>query len=193
MIVLCVVSFLVFPAGRHEESMLDIGAGIHPVQWLTNIFMHAGPGHLVGNMIFLWAFGIIVEGKLGWWAFTLAYLAIGIAESAGIQLAMHPAEPVHMLGASGAIYGLLAMCVVWCRKNELHCVAFFRFFPTDFDFSILWFVGFYVGLEFVEFGLSGFRISGAMAHLAGASLASVSPSHCSSSTWSTARTGTFSP
>jgi membrane associated rhomboid family serine protease len=170
MIVLCVVSFLVFPAGRHEESMLDIGAGVHPVQWLTNIFMHAGPGHLVGNMIFLWAFGIIVEGKLGWWAFTLAYLAIGIAESAGIQLALHPEKPVHMLGASGAIYGLLAMCVVWAPKNELHCVAFFRFFPTDFDLSILWFVGFYVALEFVEFGLSGFSISGAMAHLAGAVL-----------------------
>jgi len=170
MIVLCVVSFLVFPAGAHEEWMLLLGEGIHPAQWLTNLFMHAGIGHLVGNMIFLWAFGIIVEGKLGWWAFILCYLGIGIVESAAIQLALHPQTPVHMLGASGAIYGLLAMCLIWAPKNEMNCLIFFRFFPTQFDLSILWFAAFYIALEFLEFGLRGFSISSAMAHLGGALL-----------------------
>ena len=169
-IVLCVVSFFAFPAGKHEEWMLEIGDGVHPLQWLSNLFMHGGYGHLIGNMVFLWAFGIIVEGKLGWWAFTLVYLAIGIAESAAIQLILHPETTVHMLGASGAIYGLLAMCLVWAPKNELHCLAFFRFFPTDFDLSILWFAAFYIGMEFLEFGLRSFSISSAMAHVGGAVL-----------------------
>ena len=52
-----------------------LGDGIHPLQWLTNIFLHAGFFHLVGNMIFLWTFGFVVEGKLGWLPFTALYLA----------------------------------------------------------------------------------------------------------------------
>jgi membrane associated rhomboid family serine protease len=167
MIVLCVLSFLVFPAGHHEEWMLEIGGGTHPIQWLTNLFMHGGLMHLIGNMVFLWAFGIIVEGKLGWWAFTLVYLGIGIALSAATQLIFHPAEPVYMLGASGAISGLLAMCLVWAPRNEMHCIAFFRFVPSSLDLSILWFVALYIVMDCVEFAVQGFSISGAMAHLGG--------------------------
>ena len=155
MIVLSVVSFFAFPCGHHEAWMLAIGAGIHPLQWVSNMFMHGNLMHLIGNMIFLWAFGIIVEGKLGWWAFTFVYLGIGVAESAGIQLATASQTPEHMLGASGAIYGLLAICLVWAPKNEMHCLAFFRFFPTDFDLSILWFAAFYIGMQRLEFAVRG--------------------------------------
>src|SRR5271166_4494369 len=143
LIVLCSVSFLAFPAHKYEDWALVLGEGVHPVQWVTNLFMHDGWDHLIGNMVFLWVFGIIVEGKLGWWAFLLAFLGIGVMESAGTQILIHPEEPIHMVGASGAIYGLLAMCLVWAPKNEIHCLAFFRFFPTDLDLSILWFAAFY--------------------------------------------------
>src|SRR5437879_9699033 len=57
-----------------EPYLLTYGDGLHPVQWVTSAFIHAGIGHLVGNMIFLWAFGLVVEGKLGWWRFLLVYL-----------------------------------------------------------------------------------------------------------------------
>ena len=46
---------------------LDHGNGLHPIQWITSSFMHAGIIHLVGNMLALWTFGLIVEGKIGWW------------------------------------------------------------------------------------------------------------------------------
>ena len=143
------------------------------MQWVSNLFMHEGWGHIIENMLFLWVFGIIVEGKLGWWAFTLAFLGIGACESAGTQLLFHPQEPIHMFGASGAIYGLLAMSMIWAPRNEIHCLAFFRFFPMDFDLSILWFAAAYIGLSFLEFGLRGFSISGAMSHLDGAILGAV--------------------
>ena len=173
LIVLCVVSFFAFPPGRYEDWTLVVGAGLHPVQWVSNLFMHAGWGHIIENMVFLWVFGIIVEGKLGWWAFTLAFLGIGACESAGTQLLFHPPEPIHMLGASGAIYGLLAMAMVWAPRNEIHCLAFFRFYPMDVDLSILWFAAFYIGLSFLEFGLRGFSLSGAMSHVDGAILGAV--------------------
>lgn len=170
LIALCVVSFFVFPAVKYQDWTLALGNGVHPLQWVTNLFMHDGWGHIIENMLFLWVFGIIVEGKLGWWAFTLAFLGIGVSESAGTQLLIHPRETVHMLGASGAIFGLLAMSMVWAPRNEIHCLAFFRLFPSDFDLSILWFAAFYIGLSFLEFGLRGFSISGAMSHLDGAIL-----------------------
>jgi membrane associated rhomboid family serine protease len=173
LIVLCVISFFAFPPARHEEWALVIGDGLHPAQWVSSLFMHSGWDHIIENMLFLWVFGIIVEGKMGWWAFTLAFLGIGACESAVTQLLVHPQEPIHMVGASGAIFGLLAMAMVWAPKNEIHCLAFFRFYPMDFDLSILWFAAMYIGLSFLEFGLRGFSISGAMSHLDGAILGSV--------------------
>ena len=72
--------------------------------------------------------------------FLLVYLGLGIGESAGMQLLVHPATPIHMLGASGVVFGLLAMCLVWAPMNEVVCIVWFRFTPSVFDVSILWFV-----------------------------------------------------
>lgn len=55
---------------------LEYGNGIHPLQWVSCNFLHAGWMHLVGNMFFLWPFGLLVEGKLGWWRMLLLCLAI---------------------------------------------------------------------------------------------------------------------
>ena len=67
---------------------LAYGDGLHPVQWITSNFIHMGPAHLIGNMVFLWGFGLVVEGKLGWWKFLLIYLAIGVAQCAVEQTVM---------------------------------------------------------------------------------------------------------
>lgn len=170
LIVVNVLVFLVFPSGSHEDWTLTLGEGIHPLQWFANIFMHLGLGHLIGNMIFLWSFGIVVEGKLGALGFLLAYLGIGVFESAAMQALARPDPPVHMLGASGAIYGLLAMCLVWAPRNDLNCWAFFRFVPFEWDVPILWFGVFYIGLEVLEAGTRGFSVSSALAHAGGAAI-----------------------
>src|SRR5690606_35824232 len=108
--------------------MLPLGAGISPVQWLTSFFMHASVTHLVGNMIFLWVFGLVVEGKLGWWKFLACYLGIGLVESILVQIACLGLEEVNFaLGASGAIYGLMLMSVIWAPRNEVQCFVIFRF------------------------------------------------------------------
>jgi membrane associated rhomboid family serine protease len=170
LIVLNVLVILLLPAGMYDEWTLVLGKGIHPLQWVTNIFMHLGFGHLIGNMLFLWAFGIIVEGKLGWRAFALVYLGMGVVESALMQLLIHPEEPIHMLGASGVVFGLMAMCLVWAPRNEIQCIFLFRIIPVDFDFPILGLAAFYIGTEVLFLALKSMAVSSELAHCAGAIL-----------------------
>ena len=89
---LIVVNTLIFVMGLQnvEPLLLQFGHGLYPTQWLTNIFLHADILHLLGNMVWLWAFGLIVEGKLGWWKYLLVYLGIGIAQSAVCLLYTSP-------------------------------------------------------------------------------------------------------
>ena len=55
---------------------------LHPIQWVTHNFLHYDVLHLAGNMLFLWSFGIVVEGKLGAFKFLMTYLAIGTLHGA---------------------------------------------------------------------------------------------------------------
>jgi membrane associated rhomboid family serine protease len=62
----CVIFFLelTYPE-QAQEYILVFGQGMHPSQWITSNFMHAGFMHLAGNMFALWSFGLVTEGKLG--------------------------------------------------------------------------------------------------------------------------------
>lgn len=96
-IVLIVVNCLTFAItgmGHNDEGwLLQYGNGLHPLEWVAYNFLHFGIGHLLGNMFFLWAFGIVVEGKLGWWKFLGVYMAIGIVGGFLIQLTMLGYKP----------------------------------------------------------------------------------------------------
>ncbi len=72
--------------------ILAFGDGFHPLQWLTHNFLHAGWLHLIGNMIFLFPFGLIVEGKIGWLRMLILYLAIGVGQGFTQQLIMLPSD-----------------------------------------------------------------------------------------------------
>ena len=169
-IVLNVFAALLFPPGTYKDWTLILGDGVHPLQWLTNIFMHAGFEHLLGNMLFLWAFGIVVEGKLGWRGFALVYLGLGVVASALMQIFIRTAEPVSMLGASGIVFGLMAMCLVWAPRNELQCILLFRIIPVEFDFPILSVAAFYIAIEVLFLALKRMAISSELAHCGGAIL-----------------------
>jgi membrane associated rhomboid family serine protease len=80
-----------------------------PINWLTPItsmFLHGGWGHLLGNALFLWIFGDNVEDSMDRPRFLVFYLICGLAAAAA-QIAIHPSSPVPMVGASGAISGVL--------------------------------------------------------------------------------------
>jgi membrane associated rhomboid family serine protease len=171
---LIVANVLVFAAtvGMDPDARLgyamSMGHGLHPVEWVTSVFMHAGVGHLVGNMIFLWAFGIVVEGKLGVPRFLAVYLGIGVTQAALMQLVSLGAEGGHILGASAAIYGLLAVCLVWAPQNELNCLWFWRFIPQQIDVAIVWFALLYIGMELFVVLRTGGEMRTEFLHLTGA-------------------------
>lgn len=152
-----------------ESYMLSHGDGLHPVQWITSNFMHADIFHLVGNMIFLWAFALVVEGKVGFFPFLAIFVGVGAIEAAALQaLALGREEVVYSLGASGAIYGLIAMALVWAPKNDLSCIMFWRFRILTFDMPIMGFAGLYLALQVLGFVLQGGQMSSELLHLAGA-------------------------
>jgi len=158
-----------------EAWSLAYGSGLHPLQWVSSIFVHAGFMHLIGNMIFLWSFGIVVEGKLGWWKFLAVYLGIGVLQSALEQLAMLGASEGYSCGASAAIFGLMAICMVWAPKNEMSCVLLLGFRVRTFDMPILALALLFLAFEVVEAvfwgvalpGFGGHRVATAILHLSG--------------------------
>lgn len=117
---------------------------IQPMQWVTNNFMHADFFHILGNMFFLWAFGLIVEGKLGWWRFLLIYLLIGSVEGAcvlGIMFLVSNGQG-GALGASGAIFGVMAVAMLWAPKNDIHCLVLLAFRVIRLDLPVIAFAAF---------------------------------------------------
>jgi membrane associated rhomboid family serine protease len=152
--------------------LLEYGTGLHPAQWLLSTFMHANFEHLLGNMFFLWAFGLITEGKLGWWKFLLVYLGIAIGQS-GIEQAVMPMlapDVPFTLGASAAIYGLMAMACVWAPVNELSVFMLLGFRPITFEMNVGVFAAIYVGLDTLYCLLFGVGAIGSIAHLMGGAM-----------------------
>lgn len=88
---------------------------------LTHMFLHGGIGHLAGNMLFLWIFGDNVEDALGHGHYLLFYLLCGLA-AALAQVAMSPGSMVPMLGASGAISGVLAAYALLYPRSPITVV-----------------------------------------------------------------------
>ncbi len=141
---------------------------INPLEWLTNMFAHADWVHLLGNMFFLWSFGLIVEGKLGWRGMLRIYLLIGIGQSALIQLIMFFPGGTGALGASSAIMGLMALCLVWAPKNEFHVILLLLFRVFSFDVTIMWYALWYLFWDFLSLLLHGLSMSTPALHLTGA-------------------------
>lgn len=167
----------------HEQWdpwMLHYGQGLHPLEWVACNFLHFGIFHLVGNMIFLWGFGIVVEGKIGWWPYLLVYFGVGISRAFLEQVMMLGYNTASEFavhgsgGASGVIFGLLAISLVWAPKNEMTLFMFLWVFLyirfTTFEVTILAFSIYYIGLQALLALFSGFAMSSEMIHLTGAVL-----------------------
>lgn len=117
-------------------------AGLRPV--LTSMFLHGGPGHLLFNLLFLWVFSPAIEGRLRTLAFGLLYLSAGVV-AAGVQVLLSPASAVPMVGASGAIAGVLgAYLVLFPGARVLALVPVFFFlrlvYVPAWIFLGLWFL-----------------------------------------------------
>jgi membrane associated rhomboid family serine protease len=117
---------------------------------LTSLFVHGSLFHLLGNMLYLWIFGNNIEDVLGAFRFTLFYFACGLA--AGLtQVAATPGSRLPMIGASGAIAGVLgAYWILFPRARVLTWVFLF-IVPVPAGIVLgLWFV-----LQLLNVGMGG--------------------------------------
>jgi membrane associated rhomboid family serine protease len=109
----------------------------------TSMFLHGGWMHIIGNMLYLWIFGNNVEDSVGHFKFIVFYLLCGIA-AAATQVAISPDSTVPMIGASGAVSGVLgAYLLLFPHARVLILVPlwiFLRFFYVPaWLMLILWF------------------------------------------------------
>jgi len=114
------------------------------VDLLTAMFLHAGFLHLAGNMLFLWIYGDNVEYRLGRWRFLAAYLATGVAATLFHTL-FSSDSGLPLLGASGAISGVLGFYFIWFPRNRVRLwVMLFPFFMNVIYAPARLVLGFYL-------------------------------------------------
>jgi len=118
----------------------------HPalLNLVTAMFLHGGWLHLAGNMLFLYIFGDNVEYRMGRWRYLLGYLGSGIAATLFFALFV-PGSQVPLIGASGAISGVLGFYFVWFPRNQVKVFVFlFPLLMTHVLISARLVLGFYL-------------------------------------------------
>ncbi len=108
-----------------------VPAEFNPLTIFTSMFMHGGFAHIIGNMWFLYIFGDNVESILGHIKYFMFYLACGIG-AALAQFFVEPASQVPMIGASGAVAGVLGAYMIRFPKARVHVLAVIIIFITTF-------------------------------------------------------------
>jgi membrane associated rhomboid family serine protease len=169
--VINVFVFVMFTYEQCEPYMLDIGDRLHPLQWLTCNFLHADISHILFNMLFLWVFGPVVEGKLGMFKMLALYLGICILFGAVVQILTLEFAPSHALGASGVIFGLAAISFIWAPESKVQGVIIFwciRLFVKDTETEIMLLVGFFAVLQALLSIFVFGNLATPLLHLAGA-------------------------
>jgi membrane associated rhomboid family serine protease len=109
---------------RWAEVPATIVAGHRWITILTAMFMHAGWMHIIGNMVFLWAFGPEVEDAMGPIWYLPFYLLSGVAASLA-QIAIMPHSTVPNLGASGAIAGVMGAFLITYPRDQIRTLLVF--------------------------------------------------------------------
>jgi membrane associated rhomboid family serine protease len=128
----------------------------------TAMFVHAGWIHLFGNLLYLWIFGDDVEDMLGHGRFALFYLTCGLI-AAGTQIAAQPQSHAPMVGASGAIAGILGAFLVLFPTSRVHTFVFVRIVALP----ALILLGFWLLIQLISAGPGGGPGVAWFAHLGG--------------------------
>lgn len=113
----------------------------------TSMFVHAGLGHAGGNLLYLWIFGDNIEDRLGHGRFLAFYLATGVVAALS-QTAMDPASRIPMVGASGAIAGVMGGYFVLYPHSRV--LTLFPFPLMLFEVPAIFFLGLWFVIQFVS-------------------------------------------
>lgn len=139
-----------------EGTTLPMGRGTNCVlgadrAWytpLTSMFLHGGWFHLLGNMWFLWLFGNNIEDSMGKGRYFVFYLLSGLAAAVG-QTAVNPSSTIPMVGASGAISGVMGAYIVLYPRVRVHMLVVIVFFVTRIVVPAYLMLGYWFLLQIV--------------------------------------------
>ena len=144
----------------------DIAAGRHLITILTAMFMHAGWMHIIGNMVFLWAFGPEIEEAMGRLRYLIFYLASGLAASLA-QVAAMSSSTVPNLGASGAIAGVMGAFLITYPRDQIRTLVLFGWFARITFIPAALLIGLWFVIQlFSEVGAVANVLSGGVAYMA---------------------------
>jgi membrane associated rhomboid family serine protease len=136
---------------------------------VTSMFLHGGLLHLLGNMLYLWIFGDNIEALMGHIRFVFFFIFCGIAASF-LHIIIEPNSEIPMIGASGAISGVLGAYFVRFPRARVHVLIFFFFFIRVIRVSALFALGFWFVMQ-VFYGVGTIGIGGGgvawFAHIGG--------------------------
>jgi membrane associated rhomboid family serine protease len=170
-IALCVLAYLwEWSLGREMNAVLDV-FGFVPADYFsghndsadvaippaltifTSMFLHGGLLHIAGNMLYLWIFGNNVEDAMGHLRFLVFYLVCGGAAALGMAY-IDPASRIPMVGASGAISGVLAAYVLLYPRHRVTVIVPLGIILYPLSITAIWVVGFWFLMQLISAGFS---------------------------------------
>jgi membrane associated rhomboid family serine protease len=145
-----------FPMGPGLVCATDPGRQVWHV--ITHMFLHGSWMHLLGNMWFLWLFGNNVEDSMGHLRFLAFYLLCGLTAAAA-QIVTGPDSPIPMVGASGAISGVMGAYLVLYPRVRVYTLVPLGFIITSMALPAWVMLGYWFLIQFVS-GMVSFGAEG---------------------------------
>lgn len=142
-------SYALVPARLFHPDLAPVGSVAAPVTLVTSMFLHGGLFHVAGNMLYLWIFGNNVEDSMGKVRFLFFYLLCGLAASYGHALT-NTGSMVPMIGASGAVSGVLGAYLLLFPRARVMTVVYLGFFIRMIEVPAMIVLGFWFLLQFVN-------------------------------------------
>lgn len=143
---------IVYSYGAIPHNIISFSSSqpIHPALTIfTSMFMHGGLFHLAWNMLYFWIFGNNIEERLGHMRFILFYLFCGVMAALSHTL-LSPNSNIPMIGASGAVSGMLGGYVLLFPTARIHTIVLLGFYITVVKIPALIVIGFWAIIQVVS-------------------------------------------
>ncbi len=150
---------------RWSAIPVRITHGHATITLLTSMFMHAGWMHIIGNMIFLWAFGPAMEDVMGHFGYLIFYLAGGLIAMMA-QVMGDPSSTIPTLGASGAIAAVMGAFIVTFPRDRIRTLIWILIIIRVTYIPAVFLIGFWFLTQVFDLGMVADVRTGGVAYLA---------------------------
>jgi membrane associated rhomboid family serine protease len=153
-----ILNYALIPARFTEQLLTFSLSGLLHLPLVTSVFLHGGWFHVLFNMLYLWIFGDNIEDRLGHIRFFFFYILAGIAGNLAHVL-LHLNSPTPLVGASGAIAGVLGAYIITFPRARITSLFFIVFFIFIREIPAIYFLLFWFIIQLVN-GLTSLGIMG---------------------------------